>query len=163
MYEPVHLKCFIYNPLPLFLCFTLFAFSYSLLTHCFGTKLISTLISAHNKCFSQFSSSQFAFPQNLFNYSFSLLSHFIPIVQLLNLLRFYCSPDWWIIKMFSTLKRFGFPVWKMLSDWVETLILTIIYTQAERTGKFTEKEALLPCGFLTSSERKFSTQRAFHS
>lgn len=102
---PVHLKCFINNPFfPPFHFFFL-AWCHSLLTHCFVTKLMSTLISAQKaiKTLPQFiiySVCVFFF----FFHEIYLITLFLCCLissfcsKVLNLLRFYYQPDFLVIK-----------------------------------------------------------------
>lgn len=114
---------------------------------------MSTLISAQQRKFSAIYSRflLFAcFPTRIYLITVFFVVSLCSIVSLSNLLRFYCTTDLWIIKsFFSTLARKAtFLLRLLLTHWVEMLILTIIYTQSERTGKFTEvgSVTMAPCG-----------------
>lgn len=103
---------------------------------------MSTLFSTQKKVFHNLFLAFIFLHENLFNYSFPLLSRYIPLFWLSNLLRFYYSPDFWNIKNFfhPREQRIYFPEWLPMTHWGEMLILTIIYTHAESTGKLIARE-----------------------
>lgn len=111
------------------------------------TKLMSTLISAQklSVCIAIYISTARHFSL-IFSTRIYLITALCCLASTaLNLLRFYYSPDFGIIKnilwrIFSSreAKRL-FPVRRLLTHWGEMLILAIIYTHAESAGKLTEK------------------------
>lgn len=92
----------------------------------------------------------------------SLLSRVHPPYYASDLLCFYYSPIWWIIKnnsfLFNTqnARAAAFPLRMSLTHWSQTLILTVIYTQSESWKIDWRGNSFLPCGFANnSSERVF--------